>query len=52
MCAGWWRYMSRGSKRDQLSLPLAIADVADLTWRYFPETRIESSAFFLRIPHQ
>ena len=51
MCARWWRYILRGSKRDQLSLPLAVHDATGLTWRYFPETRIEMSPYFVRVSH-
>lgn len=51
MSAHWWAYIMRGSKRDQLSLPLAIHDAAGLNWRVFPEERIEMSPNFVRVKH-
>lgn len=51
MCSEWWRQIVRGSRRDQLSLPIAIAETAELKWTCFPESRIEMSANFFRMNH-
>ena len=51
MSSAWWSYIMSGSKRDQLSLPLAIHDAAGLDWDVFPETSIEMSPHFVRISH-
>ena len=51
MCSRWWRYITRGSKRDQLSLPLAIDDVDSLQWSYFPEKQIRTTGLFFLVPH-
>ena len=51
MSARWWAYIMQGSKRDQLSLPLAIHDAVGIDWRVFPEESIEMSPNFVRIKH-
>ncbi|MEM9043262.1 MAG: glycosyltransferase domain-containing protein [Pseudomonadota bacterium] len=50
MCAKWWRSIMRGSKRDQLSLPLAIADTQGLRVGHLPDS-IARSPFFAKIKH-
>ena len=50
MCTHWWRYIMRGSACDQISLPLAIDDTDGLNWGVFPETRLDNSPFFARMP--
>jgi hypothetical protein len=52
MCGHWWRYMVAGSKRDQLSLPLAVSDAAGLRWRYFPDQNIRTSSEFFWGAHK
>ena len=51
MTSAWWRYIMNGSKRDQLSLPLAVDDVPKLDWNVFPEQSIELSSNFVRPKH-
>ncbi|MEM1345710.1 MAG: glycosyltransferase domain-containing protein, partial [Pseudomonadota bacterium] len=45
LCAAWWRLMMRGSKRDQLSLPLAIAETPELRVGLLPDTMAYSTLF-------
>ncbi len=42
----WWRLMMQGSKRDQLSLSIAIAETSDLRWTCLPESGPRSANFF------
>lgn len=51
MCAIWWRMLSRGSKRDQMSLPMAIADTPDLRVKALPHT-INLTSDFARTRHR
>ena len=51
MCSIWWRMLSRGSKRDQMSLPLAVADTPDLRLKPLPDT-IELTPYFARTRHR
>lgn len=50
MFAKWWGLLSRGSKRDQLSLPLAMAEVPEIKFTPLTET-IDCSAEFFRMKH-
>ncbi|WP_170337011.1 glycosyltransferase domain-containing protein [Ruegeria arenilitoris] len=50
MFATWWGLLSKGSKRDQLSLPLAMAEVPEIKFAPFTET-IDHSAEFFRTKH-
>jgi len=50
MCAAWWRMMSGGSRRDQLSLPLAVAETPDLRVGLIPGN-IETTPYFAKIKH-
>ncbi|MEM8791005.1 MAG: glycosyltransferase domain-containing protein [Pseudomonadota bacterium] len=50
MCAKWWRSIMRGSKRDQLSLPLAVADTQGLRVEFLPDS-ISRSRFFTKATH-
>lgn len=52
LCDAWWRLISQGSKRDQLSLPAALSETKGLKWGFFVEDNIETSKFFLRISHK
>ncbi len=51
MCNSWWRMLARGSKRDQVSLPLAIAETPDLRVKHLPGD-MRSSAYFARTRHR
>jgi len=46
----WWRMMAQGSKRDQLSLPLAIAEAEGLRVGHLPDD-INRSTLFARSTH-
>lgn len=46
----WWGLLSKGSKRDQLSLPLAIAEVPEIRFAPFKHT-IDQSPEFYRLKH-
>lgn len=46
----WWGLLIKGSKRDQLSLPIAMAAVPDVMFSPFPET-INKSGVFFRAEH-
>lgn len=48
----WWRHMMHGSKRDQLALPLAVAEVEDLRWDYFKDSWPGQSPYFERLEHK
>ena len=49
MSAQWWACIMRGSKCDELSLPLAVHDAAGIDWRVFPEEQIKMSPNFVQI---
>lgn len=51
LCARWWRTMMRGSKRDQLSLSLAVAETSNLRLGLVPES-IELTPFFAKSRHE
>ncbi|WP_299153956.1 glycosyltransferase domain-containing protein [uncultured Tateyamaria sp.] len=46
----WWGLLLRGSKRDQLSLPIALADVPEIQFEQFSDT-IDNSTDFFRAKH-
>lgn len=50
LCTAWWRLMMRGSKRDQLSLPLAIAETPGLRVGFLPDG-MQKSMLFARGEH-
>lgn len=50
MFTNWWGLLLKGSKRDQLSLPLAMAKVPELRFAPFIET-IDRSGEFYRTQH-
>lgn len=52
LCAAWWREILRGSKRDQVSLPVAIANQRDLNWKFFDEKSARASAHFVQMRHE
>ncbi|MEO0993382.1 MAG: glycosyltransferase domain-containing protein [Pseudomonadota bacterium] len=45
LCTVWWRMMMRGSKRDQLSLPLAVAETPGLRVGHLPDGMSRSTLF-------
>ncbi|MEM7498889.1 MAG: glycosyltransferase domain-containing protein [Pseudomonadota bacterium] len=51
LCTTWWRMMMRGSKRDQLSLPLAVAETPGLRVGHLPDDMTRST-LFARSTHQ
>lgn len=51
MCGAWWREISNGSKRDQMSLPIVINERADLHWGVFREPSARKSRYFVLSPH-
>lgn len=51
MCAVWWKMMMRGSKRDQLSLPLAVSETKGLRVGLLPDA-ISQSPYFAKANHQ
>lgn len=50
LCARWWRTMMRGSKRDQLSLSLAVSETVGLRLGFVPDD-IAMTPFFARARH-
>lgn len=50
MYARWWSGISRGSKRDQLSLPLAVLEHPDLAYGFIPYS-INKSPWFAKTGH-
>ncbi len=50
MCKSWWRIMQQGSRRDQLGLPIAVAETPKLDWTFLPEVGSESR-FLYRTEH-
>lgn len=48
--ARWWTGIMRGSKRDQLSLPLAISEHPNLSYGYIPHC-INKSSWFAKTGH-
>ncbi len=51
LSATWWTHIMRGSKRDELSLPLAIHDTPDISWDVFPEESFETSSSFVKVAY-
>ncbi|MEM8624990.1 MAG: glycosyltransferase domain-containing protein [Pseudomonadota bacterium] len=45
LCTAWWRILMRGSKRDQLSLPLAVAETPGLRVGHLPDDMPRSTLF-------
>lgn len=52
MCSDWWREILAGSKRDQLSLPIAIDAHKELNWGFLKEQSARTSGLFVLIPHE
>ncbi|WP_019956607.1 glycosyltransferase domain-containing protein [Yoonia vestfoldensis] len=51
MCSVWWEKIMNGSKRDQLSLPIAVYDIPRLRYGFLPD-RIIKSAWFAKVRHK
>lgn len=51
MCALWWAGIMTGSKRDQLSLPLAVIDTPNLRHGFLPGS-IRKSLWFANTGHE
>lgn len=51
MCASWWEKIMNGSKRDQLSLPLAVFETPQLRYGFLPDSIIKS-AWFVKVSHK
>lgn len=51
MCVLWWEAIMLGSKRDQLSLPLAVIETPNLKYSFLPDS-LEKSVWFAKSGHK
>ena len=52
MCEAWWEEIRLGSKRDQLSLPVAVKAHEGLNWGFLNQHSARSSGLFVLMPHE
>lgn len=50
MCSNWWKFIMKGSKRDQLSLPVAVCETS-LKYSFIPGN-IHNTPHFAKIAHR